>query len=74
VNENNPLTLVVLNSEQLDINSQVQHRFDHRGGTLGAQGSVADLSAQPDCVTGWERYCRNMRASNYKTAISACAT
>ncbi|WOA50908.1 type VI secretion system-associated FHA domain protein TagH [Dickeya solani] len=36
MNENNPLTLVVLNSEQLDINSQVQHRFDHRGGTLGA--------------------------------------
>ncbi|MGM3161523.1 type VI secretion system-associated FHA domain protein TagH [Dickeya undicola] len=36
MNDNNPLTLVVLNSEQLDINSQVQHRFDHRGGTLGA--------------------------------------
>lgn len=31
-----PLTLVVLNSEQLDINSQVQHQFDHNGGTLGA--------------------------------------
>lgn len=31
-----PLTLVVLNSEQLDINSQVQHAFDHNGGTLGA--------------------------------------
>lgn len=30
------LTLVVLNSEQLDINSQVQHQFDLRGGTLGA--------------------------------------
>ncbi|PWC13593.1 type VI secretion system-associated FHA domain protein TagH [Brenneria roseae subsp. americana] len=30
------LTLVVLNREQLDINSQVQHQFDHRGGTLGA--------------------------------------
>ncbi|MCW2473230.1 type VI secretion system-associated FHA domain protein TagH [Candidatus Symbiopectobacterium sp. NZEC151] len=33
-----PLTLVVLNSEQLDINSQVQHQFDHNGGTLGASG------------------------------------
>lgn len=30
------LTLVVLNSEQLDINSQVQHQFDYNGGTLGA--------------------------------------
>lgn len=30
------LTLVVLNSEQLDINSQVQHQFDPGGGTLGA--------------------------------------
>lgn len=31
-----PLTLVVLNSEQLDINSQVQHQFNHNGSTLGA--------------------------------------
>ncbi|MEH2922789.1 type VI secretion system-associated FHA domain protein TagH [Samsonia erythrinae] len=36
MNVTHPLTLVVLNSEQLDINSQVQHQFDHRGGTLGA--------------------------------------
>ncbi|EHD20406.1 MULTISPECIES: type VI secretion system-associated FHA domain protein TagH [Brenneria] len=36
MNVTNPLTLVVLNSEQLDINSQVQHQFDQRGGTLGA--------------------------------------
>ncbi|MCV9878085.1 type VI secretion system-associated FHA domain protein TagH [Brenneria izbisi] len=36
MNETNSLTLVVLNSEQLDINSQVQHQFDLSGGTLGA--------------------------------------
>ncbi|MEQ9861674.1 type VI secretion system-associated FHA domain protein TagH [Pectobacterium cacticida] len=36
MNVTHPLTLVVLNSEQLDINSQVQHQFDHRGGTLGS--------------------------------------
>nr|WP_233356489.1 type VI secretion system-associated FHA domain protein TagH [Brenneria sp. L3-3C-1] len=36
VNVIHPLTLVVLNSEQLDINTQVQHQFDQHGGTLGA--------------------------------------
>ncbi|MFC3395154.1 type VI secretion system-associated FHA domain protein TagH [Brenneria rubrifaciens] len=36
MNLTHPLTLVVLNSEQLDINSQVQHQFDQHGGTLGA--------------------------------------
>lgn len=36
MNETNTLTLVVLNSEQLDINSQVQYQFDRNGGTLGA--------------------------------------
>lgn len=33
---NQQLSLVVLNSEQLDGHSQVQHQFDHDGGTLGA--------------------------------------
>lgn len=33
---NQQLSLVVLNSEQLDGHSQVQYQFDHDGGTLGA--------------------------------------
>lgn len=33
---NQQLSLVVLNSEQLDGSQQVQYRFDEMGGTLGA--------------------------------------
>ncbi|MGL5045061.1 MAG: type VI secretion system-associated FHA domain protein TagH, partial [Plesiomonas sp.] len=33
---NQQLSLVVLNSEQLDGHSLVQYRFDQYGGTLGA--------------------------------------
>ncbi|MDQ5892808.1 MAG: type secretion system protein ImpI [Pseudomonadota bacterium] len=68
MNVTHPLTLVVLNSEQLDINSQVQHQFDHRGGTLGASekdqwqlrdrlGSVVPEHARIDMTDGYFSLC-----------------
>lgn len=65
---NQQLSLVVLNSEQLDGSQQVQYRFDEMGGTLGASNRMTG-----NCATGWGPSCPPTPASSSTTVASACA-
>ncbi|BEE08947.1 hypothetical protein VAWG003_17560 [Aeromonas dhakensis] len=65
---NQQLSLVVLNSEQLDGSQQVQYRFDEMGGPWAPPNRMTG-----SCGTGWGPCCPPTPASSSTTVASACA-